>query len=529
MIKARIIAAVVLALGATIAVAAEGCGPIASVDDFYSNGWGFTPSNERFQRRTSIDRSNVETLSLKWAYQLEGGMSPHSYPVISSDSVFIGTQSGELQAIDRSKGCLRWSYDAASQINTAVTHGIVATVTGEQALLFFGTSNGRAHAVAAATGKPVWVTDVRDHSMGMLTGSPLYHDGRVYVPVSSMELVFAVLPWYGCCTFRGSLVALDAANGSPQWRTHMVDETPAVMGTHYFFVQRMGPSGAPVWSSPTIDAEAGLIYVGTGENYSSPATDKSDAIVAMDLATGSIKWAQQYLANDAFNVGCAIPGHPNCPEEDGPDLDFGAPPIITRTPQGQSIMLAGQKSGGVYALNPDTGERIWERFFGRGGILGGIHWGMAVNPNKGLLFVPISDMQHLYAMSEGESEPGLHALDMATGEVRWTAEQEDICVDRESCHPGLSAAIAATDELVFAGALDGVLRAYDADSGAIVWRFDTIRDYQTPDGAGASGGTLDTHGPMIAADMVFIQSGYAKQLLHGGNALLAFELKEPAP
>jgi polyvinyl alcohol dehydrogenase (cytochrome) len=435
-------------------------------------------------------------------------------------------QSGKLQALDRVSGCVRWTYDASSEIRTAVTHATLPGEAGGETYLFVGTADGRTHAVNARTGGAAWVTDVRDHSMAMLTGSSLYHDGRLYVPVSSSELVMAILPWYGCCTFRGSLVALDAGSGEMLWRTHTVSEQPQVTGSHFFFVQRHGPSGAPVWSAPTLDPARGFIYIGTGENYSSPASAMSDSIVALDLESGAVRWAQQYTSGDAFNVACAVQGHPNCPEENGPDLDFGAPPILTHTSDGGAVLLAGQKSGGVYALRPDTGERIWERYFGRGGLLGGVHWGMAVNADAGLLFAPINDMQLFYAISEGISAPGLYALDILTGETRWQTSIEGTCDDREQCHPGLSAAIVATPDLVFAGALDGFVRAYAADTGAVVWRFDTARDFDATDGSRAVGGTLDVHGPMIAGDMMFILSGYARQSLRGGNALLAFKLKE---
>ncbi|MFP6837148.1 MAG: PQQ-binding-like beta-propeller repeat protein [Pseudomonadales bacterium] len=503
------------------------CAANVAAEGFYTEGWGFDLANQRYQSRTSIDAHNVEQLALKWTFALDGGMSPHSYPLVSRDTVFVGTQSGRLQALDRVSGCVRWTYDASSEIRTAVTHGTLPGEAGGETYLFVGTADGRTHAVKARTGEARWVTDVRDHSMAMLTGSSLYHEGRLYVPVSSSEVVMAILPWYGCCTFRGSLVALDAESGEMLWRTHTVSERPQVTGSHYFFVQRHGPSGAPVWSAPTLDPARGLIYIGTGENYSSPASTMSDSIVALDLESGAVRWAQQYTSDDAFNVACGVQGHPNCPEENGPDLDFGAPPILTHAPDGGAILLAGQKSGGVYALRPDTGERIWERYFGRGGLLGGVHWGMAVNADAGLLFAPINDMQLFYAISEGTSAPGLYALDILTGESRWQTSIEGTCDDREQCHPGLSAAIVATPDLVFAGALDGFIRAYAADTGAVVWRFDTSRDFDATDGSLAVGGTLDVHGPMIAGDMMFILSGYARQSLRGGNALLAFQLKEP--
>jgi polyvinyl alcohol dehydrogenase (cytochrome) len=504
------------------------CPSVASVTDFYTEGWGFNAGNERYQPRTTINKGNVDQLKLKWAFKLEGGMSPHSYPVVTEDTVFVGNEAGILSALDRETGCVRWTYDADSLIRTAVVHGMVEGEDGPEAVLFFGTMSARTHAVSAATGERRWVTDVRDHSMGMLTGSPTFHDGQVYVPVSSSEVMMAIMPWYGCCTFRGTVVALDASTGALTWRTHVVEEEPKETWSHYFFVQNYGPSGVPIWSAPTIDANQGLLFVGTGENYSNPGTAMSDAIVAMDLKTGDIEWVQQYTADDTFNASCIRPGHPNCPENAGPDLDFGAPPILSKTTEGVPIMLAGQKSGGVYALNPVNGERIWERYFGRGGLVGGVHWGMAVNQQRGLVYAPINDMQFGMKVYEGTPEPGLYALDIATGELRWSTPITDTCGDRERCNSGLSAAIVATEDLVWSGGLDGNLRAFDAETGAVVWQYDTWREYDATDGTTANGATIDTDGPMIAGNMLFIQSGYARQLLTGGNALLAFELPQPS-
>jgi polyvinyl alcohol dehydrogenase (cytochrome) len=508
------------------------CGPIASVEGFGTQGWGYNAANERYQPNTGITKENVDQLKVKWAYALEGGPSPHSMPVVSEDTVFVGTQSGQLHALDRATGCVRWTYESNDEIRSAIIHGEVSGESGTETLLFFSTSKGKAHAVLASTGELRWETDVTDHSMSMLTGTPSFHDGRLYVPVSSSEVVMAAQPWYGCCTFRGAVVALDAASGAFIWRTHVVPE-PQETGTHYLFVQNYGPSGAPIWSAPTMDVARGLVLVGTGENYSAPASDMSDAIVAMDMETGEIRWHQQYLAGDTFNVSCGMPKHPNCQMEKGPDLDFGAPPIVTQTRDGTDIVLAGQKSGGVYGMNPDTGERIWERVFGRGGMIGGIHWGMAVNPGLNLVYAPVSDMKLPFVRDEvGIAAPGLYALDIATGALAWATPMQDTCGDKDPCDPGLSAAIAATPDLVFSGGLDGVMRAFDAATGVVVWSFDAWREFPavggalTPESPQAIGGTFDVHGPLITGNMMFVLSGYAHQSLRGGNALLAFELQE---
>ena len=502
----------------TSAVAAD-CDATPGVEDFARSGWGFGERNLRFQPDTDIDRNNVQTLELAWAFALDGGMSPHSYPLVTEDTVFIGTPAGSLFALERDSGCVRWKRQFRSGVRTAVIH---AEIAGD-ARLVFGTDDGWVIAANAVTGDELWATEVRDHPHAIVTGTPLYHAGRIYAPVSSYELAVAMDAMYECCTFRGSLVALDAADGAMHWRTPTIADAPAVTGRHYLIVKEWGPSGTPIWSAPAIDATTGLLYVGTGENYTAPATPTSDAIMALGSEDGEIVWTEQFTANDTFNMACLIPDHPSCPEEVGPDYDFGAPPILALTPSGERILLAGQKSGGVYAMQPDSGERIWERQLGRGGYLGGVHWGMAVNESLGLLYVPISDKPVGPAAGD-KPMPGLHALEIETGAVRWSAINANRCGERKGCDPGISAAVVATPELVFAGSLDGRVSVYDVRTGAVVWSYDTWRKFDGVNGETAVGASIDVHGPMVAGDLLLIQSGYGQHGQAGGNALLAFRL-----
>ena len=516
--KSGLAALGLLATLMTTAAAAD-CDATPGVERFARSGWGFGERNLRFQPDTGIDRSNVQTLELAWAFALDGGMSPHSYPLVTEDTVFIGTPAGTLFALERDSGCVRWKREFRNAIRTAVIHAEI----GDEARLVFGTGDGWVIAADAITGEQLWETEVRDHPHGIVTGTPLYHEGRVYAPVSSYELAVAMDAMYECCTFRGSLVALDAAAGTMLWRRHTIAEAPEVTGRHYVVVKEWGPSGTPIWSAPTIDAATGLLYVGTGENYTAPATPTSDAIMAMRSDDGEIVWTEQFTANDTFNMACLIPDHPSCPEEVGPDYDFGAPPVLARTTGGEQILLAGQKSGGVYAMKPESGERLWTLQLGRGGHLGGVHWGMAVNESLGLLYVPISD-RPLGPAASDESLPGLHALEIQTGAVRWSVINPDRCKGRQGCDPGISAAIVATPDLVFAGSLDGLVSAYDARTGEVAWSYDTWRKFNSVNGAMAGGGSIDVHGPMVAGDMLLVQSGYGQHGQAGGNALLAFRL-----
>ena len=512
------------ALLMSAAPAAAACEAAPGIERFARSGWGFGERNLRFQAVTDIDRTNAHTLELAWAFPLDGGMSPHSYPLVTEDTVFIGTQAGSHFALERDSGCARWKREFRAGIRTAVIH---AEVAGDVRLIF-GTGDGWVIAADAITGEELWATEVRDHPHAIVTGTPVYHEGRIYAPVSSYELAVAMNAMYACCTFRGSLVALDADAGTMLWRTHTIAEPPAVTGRHYVVIEEWGPSGAPIWSAPTIDSATGLIYVGTAENYTAPASLTSDAIMALRSEDGKIVWTEQFTANDTFNMSCLVaPDHPSCPEEVGPDYDFGAPPILARTPSGEHILLAGQKSGGVYAMKPDSGARIWERQLGRGGYLGGVHWGMAVNEALGLLYVPISDRPVGPAASD-KPMPGLHALEFETGVVRWSAINPNRCRDRKGCDSGTSAAIVATPDLVFAGSLDGQVSVYDARTGEVVWSYDTWRKFESANGKTAIGASIDVHGPMVADDMLLIQSGYGQHGQAGGNALLAFRLPRSA-
>lgn len=487
---------------------------------FAGQGWGLDLENRRFQAMSEIGRENVAQLELAWVFALDGGTRPHSYPAVSEDTLFIGSESGNVYALDRESGCERWTHRGEHNVRTAVIHGRMAN--GE-VRLFYGTAEGWVHSVDARTGTSLWSRRIADHTFATSSGTPSFQRDRLFVPVSSIEVAMAVNPLYGCCTFRGSVLALEAADGANAWRAHSIETEPYITGRRALFIEEWGPSGAPIWSAPAYDAKTNLVFVGTGQNYSGPATETSDAIIAFDADTGERRWVRQFNEDDVFNVACWVhPSHPNCPDENGPDLDFGAPPVIAELGDGRRVLLGGQKSGGVFAMHPETGELLWQTRIGRGGYLGGVHWGLAVNERLGLLYVPISDDNG--GPVSGESAAGLHALDLATGAPRWRYASPDTCAGKSRCWAGFSAAILATDELVFAGALDGMLRAFDAENGEVLWSFQTWREYQSVNGRDAWGGAIDVHGPMLFEDLLLIQSGYKTFAQAGGNSLLAFRI-----
>jgi polyvinyl alcohol dehydrogenase (cytochrome) len=389
----------------------------------------------------------------------------------------------------------------------------------------FGDRVGWFYALDGATGKLLWKKQVETHETARLTGAAVAHQGIVYVPVASWEETRARDAKYTCCTFRGSVVALRIEDGSQAWKTYVIRETPQPTGKKADGIDEWGPSGAGIWSAPALDARRGLLYVATGDNYSDPPTEMSDAVVAMDLKSGKIVWSKQTIPADVFNGRCQSKG--TCP---GPDYDFGSSVILERLDSGRDILIAGQKSGVVYGLNPDRkGEIVWQARVGKGGVNGGVQWGMA------------SDGRNVYAANSdvvrGTRRPGetgtgpapydpaqgggLTALRIADGERVWYAAPFP-CDRKPGCSPAQSAAVTVIPGVVFSGALDGHLRGFSTEDGRVIWDFDTVREFPTVNGVKASGGGIDGPGPVVAGGMLYVNSGYARTGGIGGNVLLAF-------
>ncbi len=520
----RITQAILFALAAALAqTSAAQCDPNPGLTHFYSDGWGIELNNQRLQHDTTINRGNVSRLKLAWAYGFSN-MKPRSWPLVTEDTIFIGDSGLGVVALDRATGCARWVHKQSGEIGSAILH---AKIGERDALLYLHRTEGL-YAIDAVTGAEIWHTHAAEAVAPFYSGTPVVHAGVVYVPLSSTEVGLAMIPLYGCCTTRGGMAAFDVQTGGELWYRPTIDAPAQKTGTRWLFIGQYAPSGAPVWGAPMLDAERGLVFFGTGENYSRPTTDTSDAIFAVDAKTGAKRWVHQFTEGDAYNIACDIPGMPNCPEPRGPDLDFGAPPVLVHDADGRELLIVGQKSGDIYALNPDDGAIVWRRHIGRGGALGGAHWGLAANEQKGLLFVPISDIE---TWSDKSIPPatGLHALDITTGDTRWEHPRDNRCADR-NCFGGLSSAIVATPELVVAGSLDGYLEIYDADNGATLWSDDSWKPFTTVNEVQASGGAYDAHGPMVAGDQVIVSSGYDSFGQKPGNALLVYQLEgETAP
>ena len=492
------------------------------------NGWGQNPSNTRFQdaRSAGLTADDVPRLALKWAFAFPGDVQSMAHPAVAGGRVFRGSIAGLVYALDAATGCVHWSFDAGASVRTAISIGSISTGAGVREAAFFGDVRGNAFAVDAATGALLWKTNVESYAVARLTGSPVLHRGRLYVPVSSSEEGAGSLTDYECCKFRGSVVALDAATGMRIWKSYTIGEEPRPVRKNAVGTQLWGPSGAPVWSSPAIDERASALYVTTGNNYSDPPTATSDAFVAMDLETGRIRWSKQVTPKDAYVSACRLPDKTNCPEANGPDFDFSASPILVTLPAGRRALVAGHKSGIVYAVDPDAeGQLLWQTRIGQGGTMGGIQWGSATDGTN--VYVALSDLGRVtlaysqFTDADPKRGGGMFALRLTTGERVWHTPPAP-CGSRPRCSPAQSAAVTAIPGVAFSGSMDGHLRAYSTADGTILWDFDTARTYDAVNGHRAWGGSMDGAGPVVAGGTVFVNSGYTIGGGMSGNVLLAF-------
>jgi polyvinyl alcohol dehydrogenase (cytochrome) len=482
---------------------------IASTD---WNGWGQDLSNSRYQPNPGLAAADVPKLKLKWAFGFPGDTSVQSQPTVVGGRVFIGSVSGNLYSLDASTGCIYWTYKAGAMIRTAVT---IAKVKGHF-IAYFGDIKANAHAVDAETGAPLWKVKLDDHPVARIVGSPTFYDGRLYVPISSIEEASAMSPAYECCKFRGSVASLDGETGRLIWKSFTVLDPAKPFKTSSTGTQLYGPAGAAVWSSPTVDAKRKLVYAATGDSYTNADFNTSDAILAFDLETGKLVWSTQATAKDNFTMACGQSGKANCPEDKGPDFDFGTSPAL-RSIGGKDVLVVGQKSGILWAFDPDNkGKIVWQTRIGLGGALGGIEWGHATD-----------DQNSYAAISDRFKGPGLiSAVDLKTGEKLWTKMTPDTgCKPGTAgCQTAMSAAISVIPGIVFAGGVDGHFRAYDSKTGNIVWDFDAARSFETVNGVTAKGGSFDAPGPVVANGMVFTPSGYGMWGGSAGNVLLVFSV-----
>jgi polyvinyl alcohol dehydrogenase (cytochrome) len=492
------------------------------------NGWGADNNNSRFQPATmaGLKPDQIPRLQLKWAYGFPGVSTANAQPTVVGGVLFIGGGDRNVRALDAKSGCTIWAYSTEAPVRTAITFGQLSGP--DQFAVFFGDVAANAYAVNPTTGALIWKKKVEDHPAARITGTPVLCSGVLYVPISSIEELTGSKDTYQCCTFRGSVVALDAASGSQIWQSYTISEAPHPTTKNAIGTQLHGPSGASIWSAPTIDVQRKALYVATGNSYSNPPAETSDALVAFDLNTGQMLWHRQATPNDSFVIACFAANKTNCPQDHGPDHDFGQSPILVSLPDGQRVLVIGQKSGVVFAFDPDqNGKLLWQTRVGKGGPLGGTEWGSSADQQR--VYVANSDVRFLLdgtrRLNSNEGG-GLFGLNLFDGKVTMQVPPVP-CGERDRCSPALSAAITLIPGVVFSGSVSGYLRAYATDDARLLWEFDTAREYATVNGVAARGGAMDGPGPVIVDGMLYVNSGYAQWSGIPGNALLAFEVSPP--
>lgn len=484
--------------------------------------------------QAGLKKADLEQLELAWAIGFPNITGLRSSPVISDNTLFYPAgATGYLLALDTQTGCIKWSYDAGAALRASAA--ISEPQDNGQRYLIITDEQARLHALDPASGTLLWQVsgEVDEGVATRLTGAPLPFEDRLYVPVSASGVARGAEAEHECCDGRGAVTALNITSGERLW-TYVTMPPAAYTGAVNSAGARLrGPSGAPIWSSPSLDIKRRLLYVTTGENTSLPATDTSNAIIALDIDTGEVRWQFQAIANDVWNMACSgrNPG-PNCPAPEDSirkDWDFGSAATLVQLPDGSERLLAGQKSGHLWALNPDDGAVLWQQRIGEGGALGGNHWGIAVDNTKVLL--PISDPNGANR-TDDVIRSGIYAFDIATGRADWEyrarpdcdngrAERVASCAQRY----GFSAMPLVIDGALVAGNIDGRLFIFDNADGRILFEFDTSDFFDTVNGIEARGGSIDAHSIAAGAGMVFVGSGYERFSQQAGNVLLAFKVK----
>jgi polyvinyl alcohol dehydrogenase (cytochrome) len=513
----------------------------------FVTSWGLGNHNRRFisNEMAGINRDNVGTLELAWSFAFPKVTDMRSQPVILGDTMYVGDKAGKLYALDRNTGCIRQQTDFPTGVRSSIT---LARLNSGRQLLVFADSLATVFAVDPASLDIVWQTPARFFEKSVITGTISFYNDKLFVPISSYEVAVSGSSTYACCKSHGGVIALDARDGEQLWQWHATDNA-SKQGLNADGLEQYGPSGAVVWTTATVDIKRKRIYFGTGENLSNPPTDTSDSIIALDMNTGERVWRFQATEGDVWNAACLNDGA-NCPENPGGDFDFGASVILTQLPDGSDVLLAGQKSGEVFALSPDPdspdGEVLWRNRISLGTSNGGIHWGMAASGQR--VIVPVADPER--DRPGYTPRPGLYALDISSGETLWESPVARACeFDPErrpliglaamrsekkqsleeqyrcSFYYGLSSAATVTPQLAFSGGLDGRIRAYDIASGEILWQAKTAIPYDATNGITGHGGAIDVAGQVVADGWLYVLSGYSMFGQLPGNMLLAYRVK----
>lgn len=495
------------------------------------NGWGDL-SNTRFQpaKDAGLTAGKVSRLKLKWAFGFPNATALYGQTIVDGH-VFVSSNAGYVYSLDADTGCIHWSYHSPAVVRSGITVGPLKPGSN-RIVAFFGDIRGYAYAVDATTGQLIWRTRADVHPLARVTGNPRLYQGRLYVPLASLEEDESRQPSYICCTFRGAITAFDTESGKQVWKTYTIPTEPKVIRRNSVGVDYMGPSGSGVWNTPIVDTKRHALYFGTGNSFSEPALT-SDSIMAIDMDTGKILWWQQAFKDDVWHNGCPqiIPGRPrpepggrgpggrgnqppypadNCEADNGPDWDYAAAPNLATLPDGRTVIIASPKQAVVRALDPDKkGAIIWEQDIARG--VGG-------GAGETVFGGAIDDKNIYFGLHLGN---GLVAMDLATGVEKWFRPLQT--GEGMQQHRGVVAAVSLIPGVLFAATMDGILHAVSPTDGSAIWEFNTAQEFKTVNNVPAKGGSIGAGGPSIANGMVFVSSGYVGfQNGVPGNLLLAF-------
>jgi polyvinyl alcohol dehydrogenase (cytochrome) len=476
--------------------------------------------------QAGLTTGDMPNLELAWAVAFPDTSSLRAAPVIVGSTIFYSaTDSGRVFALDTNSGCAKWVYNADTRLRSSLAYGVIDGLP----TLVFGDGRGMIHSINAEDGEEIWVASGQaSDNQAMITGTPVIHEDKIIVPLSGSGVVTGGNPNFECCDNHGAVTALNVRSGEKLWEYHTMPTAEYTGMVSSTGVKQRGPSGAPIWTTPTVDTQRGQVYVTTGENTSHPTTNTSDSVIALNLETGEANWVFQALENDMWNFSCSA-GGPNCiilENTNSVDFDFGGPAILVESDD-RDLLIAGQKSGDLWALDPDTGALVWNQRVGEGTALGGNHWGIATDSERA--FMTINDPG---TMSEN-IRPGIYTYFVATGEPSWSYEVQSECGDERSdrlrrCESlyGFSATPLSVDGAVITGGLDGRLFVFNSDTGEQLFKFDTAQDFETVNGVEGYGGSIDSHSIAAGSGMVFVGSGYGSFRQVAGNVLLAFKPSE---